>query len=382
MYLEDLVSSSTPSASQSAEGPDASQSSQSSVKSDSTKTVKAGTGTTATTGSNKRQRTLVDMLTPAPAGQTSKKLKLDKGGASSSTTNGATTTSVTSAVSSSSALNSIPFSLSAYQETLSERERELLSLECETMGKSWLKVLKDEVRKPYFIKLKEFLWNQGVKGATDSAASLKIYPAPKNIYSWSNLTPLGRVKVVIIGQDPYHGPGQAHGLCFSVPKGIAIPPSLRNIYAEIKAEYPDFEVPKHGNLTSWAENGVLLLNACLTVKASEAASHSNKGWEEFTDKVIDVVDKYGGANLSANGSALAGRGRGIVFLAWGAFAAKRVAKLDKKKHLILTSAHPSPLSANRGFFGNGHFKKANEWLETKYGADGRVDWCSLPVNHQ
>jgi len=138
----------------------------------------------------------------------------------------------------------------------------------------------------------------------------------------------------------------------------------------------------HRNLTSWAENGVLLLNACLTVKASEAASHSNKGWEEFTDKVIDVVDKYGGANLSANGSALAGRGRGIVFLAWGAFAAKRVARLDKKKHLILTSAHPSPLSASRGFFGNGHFKKANDWLEAKYGPDGRVDWCNLPVNHQ
>lgn len=216
-----------------------------------------------------------------------------------------------------------------------------------------------------------------MKGAQDSAKNLKVYPAPQNIYSWSNLTPLGRVKVVIIGQDPYHGPRQAHGLCFSVPHGVQIPPSLRNIYKEIKNEYPEFDPPQHGNLTAWAQNGVLLLNTCLTVRASDAGSHSGKGWEQFTDRVVDVVDKYGGANLAAHGSGLAGRGRGIVFLAWGAWAAKRVAKLDKKKHLILTSAHPSPLSASKGFLGNGHFKKANEWLESKYGQDGCVDWCTL-----
>ncbi|KAI0925887.1 hypothetical protein AcV5_008497 [Taiwanofungus camphoratus] len=313
-------------------------------------------GTTAM----KRQRSLIDMFSGAPSksGPTSKKIKV--AGSSSSLQS----------------LNSIPFSLSSYQETLTDEEKKLLALECETMGKSWLKLLKDEIRKPYFLQLKRFLSEAGVKGPNDNVKSLKVYPSPKNIYSWSNLTPLGRVKVVIIGQDPYHGPGQAHGLCFSVPPGIPIPPSLRNIYAEIKAEYSEFEAPKHGNLTAWAENGVLLLNTCLTVKAGDAGSHSGKGWEEFTDKVVDVVDRYGGANL-ANSSGAGGRGRGIVFLAWGAWAAKRVAKLDKHKHLILTSAHPSPFSANRGFLGNGHFKKANDWLEQKYGQDGCVDWCKL-----
>ncbi|KAI0767915.1 uracil-DNA glycosylase [Irpex lacteus] len=274
-------------------------------------------------------------------------------------------------------LNSIPFSLSAYVEALSDTEKRLLALECDTMGKSWLKVLKDEITKPYFLKLKQFLWDQGVRGASDTPNNVKVYPAPQNIYSWSNLTPLGRVKVVIIGQDPYHGPKQAHGLSFSVPHGVAIPPSLRNIYKEIQNEYPEFTMPQHGNLTAWAQNGVLLLNTCLTVKANEAGSHSGKGWEEFTDKVVDVIDKYGGANLPSQGDVLAGHGRGIVFLAWGAWAAKRVAKLNKTKHLILTSAHPSPLSASRGFLGNGHFKKANEWLEAKYGQDGCVDWCTL-----
>ncbi|TDL25619.1 uracil-DNA glycosylase [Rickenella mellea] len=273
-------------------------------------------------------------------------------------------------------LNSVPFSLSAFQESLSEEHRNLLRLECETMGKSWLKILKDEIKKPYFIGLKTFLWNEGVRSPDDESNSSKIYPSPKNIYAWSN-TPLGRLRVVIIGQDPYHGPGQAHGLCFSVPPGVAIPPSLRNIYKEIKTEYPDFVLPKHGNLTKWADNGVLLLNTALTVRAHEAGSHSGKGWEQFTDKVVDVVDKYGGANLSNGLAGKTGYGRGIVFLAWGAWAAKRVAKLDKKKHLILTSAHPSPLSASRGFLGNGHFKKANDWLGERYGQDGLVDWCKL-----
>ncbi|OCH95469.1 uracil-DNA glycosylase [Obba rivulosa] len=309
----------------------------------------------------KRQRTLLDMFAgsdssaPAPA---VKKIRTE------------------SSSSSLQPLNSVPFSSSGFWESLTDEEKELLALECETLGKSWLKILKDEIRKPYFLQLKRFLLEQGVRGPDDSAKSLKVYPAPKNIYSWSNLTPLGRVKVVIIGQDPYHGAGQAHGLSFSVPPGVGVPPSLRNIYAEIKAEYPEFAPPKHGNLTAWAENGVLLLNTCLTVKAGEAGSHSNRGWEQFTDKVVDAVDRYGGANISG-GSHTGGRGRGIVFLAWGAWAAKRVAKLDKKKHLILASAHPSPFSANKGFLGNGHFKKANMWLDAKYGPDGCVDWCKL-----
>ncbi|KAF9466529.1 uracil-DNA glycosylase [Collybia nuda] len=247
------------------------------------------------------------------------------------------------------------------------------------MGKSWLKVLKDEIRKPYFISLKKFLWAEGVRGPDDTPKSVKVYPSPANIYAWSN-TPLGKVKVVILGQDPYHGRGQAHGLCFSVPIGVSVPPSLRNIYAELKAEYPEFKPPQHGNLTAWASNGVLMLNTCLTVRAGDAGSHSNKGWEDFTDRVVDVVDKYGGANLpTAGGSEGTGIGRGVVFLAWGAWAGKRVAKLGKGKHLILTSAHPSPFSAHRGFLGNGHFKTANEWLEAKYGKEGIVDWCALDV---
>ncbi|EIW84224.1 uracil-DNA glycosylase [Coniophora puteana RWD-64-598 SS2] len=258
-------------------------------------------------------------------------------------------------------LNSIPFSLPEFISSIPEAHRELLKLECECMGKSWLKLLKDEIKKPYFIALKK---------------TLQVYPQPKNIYSWSN-TPLGKVKVVIMGQDPYHGPNQAHGLCFSVPNGVAVPPSLKNIYAEIKLEYPEFEPPNHGNLSRWAESGVLMLNTCLTVKARTPGSHQKKGWEEFTDKVVDVVDRYGGANLGGGSSELSGIGRGVVFLAWGSWAAQRVAKLNKTKHLILTSAHPSPLSAHKGFLGNGHFKAANDWLENKYESGGKVDWCQL-----
>ncbi|TFY53037.1 hypothetical protein EVJ58_g9672 [Rhodofomes roseus] len=275
----------------------------------------------STTTAVKRQRTLVDMFSGAsPSAPAAKKIKVSRTHSSA--------TSHASAVSAQPSLNSIAFSMSEFQAALSDEERKLLTLECETLGKSWFKLLKDEIRKPYFLKLKQFLYDAGVRGVKDSAPNLKIYPAPKNIYSWSNLTPLGRVKVVIIGQDPYHGPGQAHGLCFSVPPGVPVPPSLRNIYAEIRAEYPQFEPPKSGNLTAWAENGVLLLNTCLTVRAGDAGSHSGNGWEEFTDRVVDVVDRYGGANL-ANPNGAGGRGRGIVFLAWGAWAAKRVAKLDK-----------------------------------------------------
>ncbi|KAJ3512880.1 hypothetical protein NLJ89_g3257 [Agrocybe chaxingu] len=269
-------------------------------------------------------------------------------------------------------LNAIPFSLSAYQESLTDNEKRLLKLECEVMGKSWLKVLKDEIKKPYFLSLKDFLWKEGVRDLEDIRPTVKVYPPVKNIYSWSNFTPLGKVKVVIIGQDPYHGSGQAH-----VPHGIPIPPSLRSIYAEIKTEYPDFVVPSHGNLSAWANNGVLMLNSCLTVRGGDANSHADKGWEKFTDCVLDMVDKYGGANLPSAGGGESGFGRGVVFLAWGAYAAKRVAKLDKKKHLILTSAHPSPFSAHKGFFGNGHFRAANEWLEHHYGPESKVDWCEL-----
>ncbi|KAH9178416.1 uracil-DNA glycosylase-like protein [Lactarius sanguifluus] len=326
----------------------------------------------ATTG--KRQRTLLDMFGSGPSqstGTTSKKPKLTALGSGDKPTVIGTQSSGGSP--NLQALNSIPFSLNEYIDSLTDDQKRLLKLECETMGKSWLKVLKDEIKKPYFITLKQFLWKEGVCGPDDSAENLNIYPAPRNIYSWSNYTPLGKVRIVMIGQDPYHGPGQAHGLCFSVPLGVSAPPSLKNIYSEIKTEYEDFVPPKHGNLTAWAEAGVLMLNTCLTVRAHSAGSHQGKGWEQFTDRVIETVDRYGGANLGEK----TGVGRGVVFLAWGAWAAKRVAKLSKKKHLILSSAHPSPLSARKGFFGNGHFRKANDWLEARYGPDGQVDWCSL-----
>jgi uracil-DNA glycosylase len=244
------------------------------------------------------------------------------------------------------------------------------------MGASWLKHLQDEIRKPYFIKLKKFLWEEGIKGPEPETFTNKIFPPANEIYSWSRYTQLGQVRVVIIGQDPYHGPNQAHGLCFSVKPGVAVPPSLLNMYKEIRAEYPSFTPPKHGCLASWAEAGVLLLNTSLTVRASQAGSHAKKGWEEFTDAVIASVAKYGGADLVKGGS---GEGRGVVFLAWGGWAAKRVDKLDKKKHLILKSAHPSPLSAARGFLGNNHFKKANEWLADKYGIEETIDWTKLEI---
>ena len=178
----------------------------------------------------------------------------------------------------------------------------------------------------------------------------------------SRHTPLSAVKAVILGQDPYHNHNQAHGLCFSVLPPTPAPPSLRNIFIALKNDYPSFTPPpKNGGLlTPWAEQGVLMLNTCLTVRAHEAGSHFNKGWEKFTQKVIDTVAKV--------------RGQGVVFLAWGAPAAKRVAKVDRQKHLVLQSAHPSPLSAHKGCMTCGHFKKTNNWLAQRYGVDGVIDW--------
>jgi len=184
----------------------------------------------------------------------------------------------------------------------------------------------------------------------------------------SRHTPLNTVKAVIIGQDPYHNHNQAHGLCFSVRPPTPAPPSLKNMYAALSKDYPSFKPPPNngGLLTPWADRGVLLLNACLTVRAHEANSHGGKGWEKFTQKVIDVVAQKAGKG-----------GKGIVFLAWGGYAAKRVAKVDTKKHCVLMGQHPSPLSAHRppGFANCGHFKKTNEWLRQKYGEEAEIDWC-------
>lgn len=205
---------------------------------------------------------------------------------------------------------------------------------------SWLDHLGDEFEKPYMKSLKAFLLEEKQKGYT-------VYPKGADIFNAFNHTPFEQVKVVILGQDPYHGAGQAHGLSFSVQKGVAIPPSLKNMYKELADEYPDFRIPAHGNLTKWADQGVLLLNATLTVRANEAGSHQHKGWEIFTDKVI---------------STLSDQRQGIVFLLWGRFAQQKENLIDTKKHHVLKAAHPSPFSANNGFFGCGHFLKANQYL--------------------
>lgn len=202
----------------------------------------------------------------------------------------------------------------------------------------WLNVLKDEFVKDYFIKLKAFLVEEKNK--------YRLFPAGKQIFEAFNLTPFNEVKVVILGQDPYHGSGQAHGLSFSVPDGIKAPPSLVNIYKELKDDV-GVEIPKTGNLTPWAKQGVLLLNATLTVRESQAGSHQNKGWELFTDAVIKK---------------LSDEKKGLVFLLWGNYAKQKGALIDATKHHVLVAPHPSPL-ARGGFFGCKHFSKTNEILQ-------------------
>ncbi len=204
---------------------------------------------------------------------------------------------------------------------------------------SWKNVLQDEFNKEYFSSLVEF-----VKGEYQKHT---IYPPGNLIFNAFNHCPYDTLKVVIIGQDPYHGPGQAHGLCFSVKEGIAFPPSLKNIFKEIQNDI-GVDMPKSGNLERWADQGVLLLNATLTVKAHQAGSHQNKGWEKFTDSVIEII-----ANKKSN----------VVFILWGAYAQRKAAIVNREKHLVLESVHPSPLSASRGFFDNNHFSKCNSFLE-------------------
>ncbi len=203
---------------------------------------------------------------------------------------------------------------------------------------SWKARLEQEFSQPYFLDLAAF-----VKG---EYLTKTVYPPPKLMFNAFNSTPFDKVKVVIIGQDPYHGPGQAHGLCFSVPEGVRTPPSLQNIYKELQSDL-GLPIPSHGNLQHWADQGVLLLNATLTVQANTAGSHQNKGWERFTDAAI---------------KALSDQREGLVFLLWGAYAQKKGAVIDSKKHLVLSSAHPSPFSATL-FFGNKHFSKTNAYLE-------------------
>ena len=212
----------------------------------------------------------------------------------------------------------------------------------------WKSRLRPEFEKEYFIRLAGFVRDEYLKTA--------IYPPGSLIFNAFDVCPFEKVKAVIIGQDPYHGPGQAHGLCFSVREGVDFPPSLINIFKEIES---DIRVPrpKSGDLTRWAKQGVLLLNATLTVRAHQAGSHQKKGWEEFTDYVIKVLNS---------------EKMNLVFFLWGAYAQKKGESIDRSRHLVLESVHPSPLSASKGFFGNRHFSKCNDYL-ISHGAEP-VDW--------
>lgn len=218
----------------------------------------------------------------------------------------------------------------------------------------WLQHLAAEFEQPYMQSLREFLRSERAAGQT-------IHPPGREIFAALDATPLSRVRVVILGQDPYHGPDQAHGLCFSVRRGQRPPPSLQNIFRELKTDL-GLPVPAHGELTVWAGQGVLLLNSVLSVRAGEAASHQGRGWERFTDRIIEVLNA---------------EREGLVFLLWGGYAQRKGRIIDSRRHHVLTAAHPSPLAANRGgWFGCRHFSQTNDWLRQR-GQDP-IDW-SLPV---
>jgi uracil-DNA glycosylase len=221
---------------------------------------------------------------------------------------------------------------------------------------SWLAPLQAEFESDYMAELRTYLIQRRHQGAT-------IYPPGSRWFAAFNTTAFEQVRVVILGQDPYHGPGQAHGLCFSVLPDVRVPPSLANIYKELKSDL-SIQQPDHGCLVSWAQQGVLLLNATLTVERGQAGAHQGKGWERFTDQAIRTLSQ---------------RRQGVVFMLWGSFAQKKAALIDQDRHLVLKSVHPSPLSAHRGFFGCGHFSAANQYLQQQ-GLDP-IDW-QLPGRQQ
>jgi len=219
---------------------------------------------------------------------------------------------------------------------------------------SWLELLQDEFQQSYMLQLRKFLVEEKSKGKV-------IYPKGSEYFNALNSTPFKQVKVVILGQDPYHGPGQAHGLCFSVQPGIELPPSLQNIYKEIAEDIKESGASfSSGCLSGWAKQGVLLLNSVLTVERGRAGSHQKKGWEQFTDRVVEL---------------LSSQRESIVFLLWGSYAQQKGSVIDAGKHLVLKSPHPSPLSAHRGFFGNRHFSKCNDYLMSK--GEEPIDWLKL-----
>lgn len=218
---------------------------------------------------------------------------------------------------------------------------------------SWREVLADEFEKPYFTQLCDFVGTE--------RAEQTVFPPEEHVFSAFNVTPYDRAHVLILGQDPYHDVDQAHGMCFSVRPGIKPPPSLVNIYKELMTDIPGFERPQHGYLTHWAEQGVLLLNAVLTVRAHKPNSHKDKGWEKFTDAVIRALND---------------RDAPVVFVLWGGYAKKKAGLIDEQRHKIITSAHPSPLSAKAGFFGSRPFSKINEALASE--GLNQIDW-QLPI---
>lgn len=221
-----------------------------------------------------------------------------------------------------------------------------------TITSSWLIHLKEEFSKDYMLKLRKFLLEEKMKNKT-------IFPPSKQIFSALNLTPFENVKVVILGQDPYHGVGQANGLCFSVTRDTQLPPSLKNIYKELSADLK-IKQPIHGDLSSWAKQGVLLLNNVLTVEEGLAASHQGRGWETFTDFIIRILSE---------------KKMHLVFILWGSMAQKKGSVIDEKKHHVIQSVHPSPLSAHRGFFGSRPFSKTNSYLQSK--GIGPIDWAAI-----
>jgi uracil-DNA glycosylase len=222
------------------------------------------------------------------------------------------------------------------------------------LEESWLSQLSADLEQPYMQHLRQFL-------AAEKRAGKRIFPRDSEIFSAFSSTPLDTVKVVILGQDPYHGEGQAHGLCFSVKPGVKVPPSLLNIYKELHANL-GIAIPDHGNLESWAKQGVLLLNSVLSVECGLAASHQGKGWEQFTDRVIEVINH---------------RLSGVVFMLWGNYAHRKGAMVDRTKHCVLQAPHPSPLSAYRGFFGCDHFSTANDYLRLR--GTSPIDWSLKQV---
>uniref|UniRef100_A0A8C6YCQ6 Uracil-DNA glycosylase n=1 Tax=Naja naja TaxID=35670 RepID=A0A8C6YCQ6_NAJNA len=254
---------------------------------------------------------------------------------------------------------SLPLSPEQVERIRKNKEAALQKLAARTasyipaeLGQSWRASLAGEFSKPYFPQLMTFV--------AEERKRCTVYPPQHQVFTWTQLCDIHDVKVVILGQDPYHGPNQAHGLCFSVQRPVPPPPSLENIYKELAVDIEGFSHPGHGDLTGWAKQGVLLLNAVLTVRAHQANSHRERGWEQFTDAVVSWLNE----NLD-----------GLVFMLWGAYAQKKGSSIDRKRHHVLQTAHPSPLSVHRGFFGCKHFSKTNEFL--KKSGKQLIDWKAL-----